>query len=75
MFSFLKEHIEVFAWCPSEMPGIDPSFAFHSLNVDPTRKPVIQKVRRSSPVHVEVVMKEVDQLLQAGAIREVLYPT
>lgn len=33
MFSFLKEHIKVFAWCPSEMPRIDPSFASHSLNV------------------------------------------
>lgn len=75
MFNFLMECIEVFAWCPNEMPGIDPSFTSHSLNVDPTRKQVIQKVRRSSPLHVEAVMKEVDQLLEAGAIREVLYPT
>lgn len=44
MFNFLMKHIEVFAWCPSEMLGIDPSFALHSLNVDPTRKPVIQRV-------------------------------
>lgn len=75
MFTFLKEHIEVFAWCPKEMPGIDPSFTSDSLNVDPTRKLVVQKVRRSSPLHVEAVMKEVDQFLEVRVIREVLYPT
>lgn len=60
MFNFLMKHIEVFAWCPSKMPGLDPAFALHSLNVNPTRHPVVQKVRRSSPLHVEAVMQEVE---------------
>ncbi|XP_058220738.1 uncharacterized protein LOC131330971 [Rhododendron vialii] len=46
-----------------------------ALNVDPSKRPVVQKVRRSSAAHVEAVMTKVDQLLKAGAIREVLYPT
>ncbi|XP_058211606.1 uncharacterized protein LOC131323781 [Rhododendron vialii] len=75
MLQFHKKNIKVFAWTPQEMPGVDPSFASHSLNVDSNRKPVVQKVRRSAAVHVEVVRTEVDQLLKAGAIREILYPT
>ena len=34
-----------------------------------------QKARRSAPVHAEAVQKEVEKLLQAGAIREIQYPT
>ncbi|XP_058218439.1 uncharacterized protein LOC131329357 [Rhododendron vialii] len=75
MYDFLMRNIEVFAWTPQDMPGVDPSFAMHSLNVDPSRRPVVQKVRRSSAAHIEAVMTEVDQLLEAGVIREVLYPT
>ncbi|XP_058223017.1 uncharacterized protein LOC131332738 [Rhododendron vialii] len=75
MYQFLMRNIEVFAWTPQDMPGVDPSFAMHSLNVDPNRRPVVQKVRRSSAAHTEAVIAEVNQLLEAGAIREVLYPT
>ncbi|XP_058216855.1 uncharacterized protein LOC131327735 [Rhododendron vialii] len=75
MYQFLMRNIEVFAWTPQDMPGVDPSFAMHSLNVDPNRRPVVQKVRRSSATHTEAVIAEVNQLLEAGVIREVLYPT
>uniref|UniRef100_A0A2N9GEV7 Uncharacterized protein n=1 Tax=Fagus sylvatica TaxID=28930 RepID=A0A2N9GEV7_FAGSY len=47
----------------------------HRLNTDPHSKPVQQKARRSAPVHAEAVQKEVEKLLQAGAIREIQYPT
>ncbi|XP_058222964.1 uncharacterized protein LOC131332683 [Rhododendron vialii] len=75
MFDFLMQNIEVFAWTPQEMPSVDPTFAKHALNVDPSKRPVVQKVRRSSAAHIEAVMTEVEQLLKAGAIRKVLYPT
>ncbi|XP_058223229.1 uncharacterized protein LOC131332938 [Rhododendron vialii] len=75
MYDFLIRNIKVFAWTPQDMPSVDPSFAMHSLNVDPNRRPVVQKVRRSSAAHTEVVIAEVNQLLEAGIIREVLYPT
>ncbi|KAG5561961.1 hypothetical protein RHGRI_004857 [Rhododendron griersonianum] len=64
LIQFLKGNIEVFAWTPYEMPGMNPDVIRHSLNVDPGRKPVIQKPRRSSAMHAD-----------AGAIREVHYPT
>ena len=32
---FLTANIEVFGWTPYEMPGIDPNFIKHELNVLP----------------------------------------
>jgi ribonuclease HI len=75
LVTFLKDNIEAFAWTPYEMPGVDPSFITHSLNVDPARKPVVQKPRRSSAIHSDAVTEEVQRLIEADAIREVQYPT
>ncbi|KAG5557203.1 hypothetical protein RHGRI_007467 [Rhododendron griersonianum] len=75
MVEFLKGNMEVFAWTPYEMPGVSPNVIKHSLNVDPTRRPVVQKPRRSSALHADAVNEEVERLLDAGAIREVQYPT
>ncbi|XP_070667586.1 uncharacterized protein [Malus domestica] len=38
---FLRKNRDIFAWSPSDMPGIDPKVACHKLHVDPTAKPVI----------------------------------
>lgn len=35
LVGFLKEHIDMFAWTPQEMPGIDSEVIYHHLNVDP----------------------------------------
>lgn len=48
LVQFLKDNIEVFAWTPYEMPGVSPDVIKHLLNVDPNRRPVVQKPRRSS---------------------------
>ncbi|KAH7862454.1 hypothetical protein Vadar_005027 [Vaccinium darrowii] len=74
LVTFLKDHIDVFAWTPQEMPGIDPEVICHHLNVDPQHKPVVQKARRSAPQHADAVIEEVERLLEADAIREVSYP-
>ena len=57
------------------MPSVDLAFACHSLNMDPLSRPVIHKGRRISPLHKEAVCEEVDRLVEAGAIKEILYPT
>ena len=56
------------------MPGNSPEVMYHKLNVDPRHKPVIQKARRTGIPQMEVVIKEVQKLLEAKAIREVHYP-
>ena len=35
MLLFLLQNIDVFAWSPYEVPGVDPEFIVHRLNVDP----------------------------------------
>ena len=57
------------------MPGIDPSFIRHELNVLPDVRPVKQKGRRSAPEHVDVVIEEIEKLKEANAITEALYPS
>ncbi|XP_028062042.1 uncharacterized protein LOC114265419 [Camellia sinensis] len=74
MVEFLMANIEVFAWTPYNMPGIDPSLICHQLNVFPDARPVIQRTRRSALHQAEVVAKEVRNLLEARAIQEVHYP-
>ena len=46
---FLRNNRDVFAWTAADMPGIDPSFMTHKLNVNPERKPIKQKKRNFAP--------------------------
>ena len=45
---FLRENWDIFAWHPSEMPGIPRRLAEHSLNILKGYKPVKQTLRRFS---------------------------
>ena len=36
MLLFLVQNVDVFAWSPYEVPGVDPEFIVHRLNVDPS---------------------------------------
>ena len=49
--------MDAFAWSPYEVPGVDPEFIVHKLNVDPLFPPKKQKLRRSAKEHVEAVSK------------------
>ena len=57
------------------MPGVDPTFISHKLNVFPSSRPIIQRPRKSALVHAEAVIEEVVRLLEAEAIQEIQYPT
>jgi hypothetical protein len=46
LVEFLCEHWEIFAWCPSDMPGVPRELVEHALNVDPKAKPAKQPLRR-----------------------------
>ena len=41
LISFILGNLDVFAWTPYDMPGVDPSVSQHRLNVDPKCKPII----------------------------------
>ena len=71
---FLIQNVDVFAWSPYEVPGVDPKFIVHKLNVDPSFPPKKQKPRRSAKEHVEAVRSEIRRLREVRAIRETFFP-
>ena len=48
MLLFLVQNMDVFAWSLYEVPGVDPEFIVHKLNVDPSFSPKKQKPRRAA---------------------------
>ena len=74
LVKFFRENIDLFAWNAYEAPGVDLSFIYHHLNVNPSVIPKKQSPRRPSKEHADAVRDEVIKLKQAGAIKEVFYP-
>ena len=66
---FLRENWEIFAWHPSDMPGIQRRLAEHSLNILKGFKPVKQALRRFSEPKRQAMGEELAKLLEAGFIR------
>ncbi|XP_011102006.1 uncharacterized protein LOC105180037 [Sesamum indicum] len=73
MINFLRENMDVFAWGPSDLTGIDPEVILHRLNVYPTMRPMKQKKRSFGYDKNEIIRKEVDKLLKAGYVSEIQY--
>ena len=69
----LFSNIDIFAWTYSDMTDINPTHASHKLNVIPYARPIRQRVRRFHPNRHQIIQAEVDNLLDAGFIREVKY--
>jgi hypothetical protein len=42
----LKENLDLFAWKPSDMPGIDPSIVCHHLAINPNIQQVAQRKQK-----------------------------
>ncbi|KAI5325335.1 hypothetical protein L3X38_034409 [Prunus dulcis] len=62
----------MFAWSPLDIPGIDQNIICHRLHVNPACKPVAQKRRNFAPERVAIIEAEIDKLLAAGFIEELL---
>ena len=73
MVEFLRGNVDVFAWSAYEAPGIDLSFIYHHLNVNPSITSKRQPPWRPLKEHAKAVRNEVAKLKQAGAIKEVFY--
>ncbi|XP_073033744.1 uncharacterized protein [Primulina eburnea] len=71
----LKTNVDVFAWSQQELSGISPRMAEHKLNILPGSRPVKKKKRHFGPKKDKVIEKQVEELLKAGHIREVNFPS
>jgi hypothetical protein len=71
LVEFLHERWEIFAWCPSNMPGVPRELVEHALNVDPKARPVKQPLRRFDEPKRKAIAAELHRLENAGFLREI----
>jgi hypothetical protein len=69
-----KQVAEVFAWSPSDMPGIPRDVAEHSLDIRAGARPVKQPLRRFDKEKRRAIGEEIHKLMAAGFIKEVFHP-
>jgi len=68
LVDFLRANTDVFAWTPSDMPGIPREVAEHSLDIRAGSKPVKQRLRRFDEEKYQAIGEEIHKLLAAGFI-------
>jgi hypothetical protein len=74
LVDFLRANAEVFAWSPSNMPGILREVAEHSLDIRAGARPVKQPLRRFDEEKSRAIGEEIHKLMAAGFIKEVFHP-
>jgi hypothetical protein len=74
LIQFLQKNRDVFAGSAKDLTGVDRNFIEHKLSIDTSVKPRRQKLRKMSDDKVVAVKSEVQRLLDASVIREVMYP-
>ncbi|PKA47447.1 RNA-directed DNA polymerase like [Apostasia shenzhenica] len=72
--ALLSDYINVFAWSPEDVTGIDRAICEHHLNVSQVVTPVAQKKRVMAGERQDAIKEEITKLLGAGYISEVQYP-
>ena len=74
LVAFLRANADMFAWTPSDMPGVPREVIEHHLVACPSARPVKQKVRHRAPEKQDYIIKEVEKLKNAKFICEVSHP-
>lgn len=69
----LTENVEIFAWLPLDMLGIDLSVMQHYLNISPQAQLVKQWLRKLAPDRHRTMDDEVEWLLVVSFIVEAKY--
>ncbi|XP_072076733.1 uncharacterized protein [Arachis hypogaea] len=75
LMEVVRENGDLFAWTPSDMPGLDPEVMSHRLAIKPDAKPVAQRRRKMSQERADEVAKQTARLLEARFIKELEYLT
>jgi len=74
LVDFLHVNTDMFAWSPSDMPGILREVSEQSLEIRAGSKPVKQRLRRFDEEKRKIIGEEIHKLLTAGFIKEVHHP-
>jgi hypothetical protein len=75
LVDFLCSNTDIFAWSPSDMPGIPREVAEHSLDIVPNSRAVQQWLRRFYEERHRAIGVELRKLLVDGFFKEVFHPT
>ncbi|CAJ2644717.1 unnamed protein product [Trifolium pratense] len=75
IIKILKDNADLFAWKPSDMPGIDEGVITHKLSISPNTKPVSQRKRKVGEERRTAIAEEVEKQKEAGFIEEIKYPS
>jgi hypothetical protein len=75
LIDFLRANADIFAWSPSDMPGIPREVAGHSLDILPHSRAAQERLRRFDEDRRRAIGVELRKLLEAGFIKEVFHPT
>ncbi|GKE49421.1 hypothetical protein Tco_1480679 [Tanacetum coccineum] len=71
--NLLQRSLDIFAWTPTDMTGVQRQIAEHKLNVRKGCQPVRQKKRGQATERNVAINDEVSKLVKAGIMREVHY--
>jgi hypothetical protein len=66
----LRTNADIFAWSPSDMPGIPREVAEHSLDILPHSRGVQQRLRRFEEERRRAIRVELRKLLKARFIKK-----
>ena len=73
LIEFIHENRDIFAWKPSDMPGVPRELAKHTLNIDPKFKPVKQFLRRFNKERRKAIGEEVARVGERSNFKK--FPT
>jgi hypothetical protein len=66
---FLRANADVFAWSPSDMPGVPRDVVERSLDIRAGARPVRQPLRRSDKGKRRVIGEEIHKLKEAKSVK------
>jgi hypothetical protein len=69
LIDFLRANADIFAWSPSDMPGIPRDVAEHSLDIRAGARPVKQLLRRFDEEKRRVIGEEIHKLKEAKDVK------
>jgi hypothetical protein len=69
LVDFLRANADVFAWSPSDMPGVPRDVAEHSLDIRAGARPVRQPLRRFDEEKRRVIGEEIHKLKEAKGVK------
>ncbi|XP_074346327.1 uncharacterized protein LOC141685100 [Apium graveolens] len=73
LIQLLREFLDIFAWKPEDMSGLDESIIIHRLHLDPNKIVVKQKRRNFAPERQQAIDEEINKLLKAKFIYEIQF--